>query len=61
MPESRAAEALCPQCGKDLSEVGVSSTVVGSGSSNVVLLSCAACSKVFSAFPGPLIPAGDER
>jgi hypothetical protein len=51
-----AAAALCPRCGKDVAKVGVSPTVVGSGGTNVVLLTCGACSTVFAALPGPLIP-----
>jgi hypothetical protein len=44
-----------------MTEAGVTSTVVGSGGSNVVLLSCASCSTVFSAFTGPLQPRLAER
>jgi len=54
--ESQAAQALCPQCGRDLSEVGVTSTVVTDEDKNLLLLGCGSCSKVFGAFPGPLIP-----
>jgi hypothetical protein len=41
--------------------VGVASTVVGSGGSNLVLLTCGACSTAFAALPGPLIPPGGQR
>jgi uncharacterized Zn finger protein len=56
MANPQPVPAFCPECGKDMTETGVTSTVVGSGGSNVVLLSCTSCSKVFSAFPGPLQP-----
>lgn len=57
---SNSAPALCPQCGKDLTEAGVTTTVVGAGGTNMVLLACGACSKVFSSAPGPLDPSPDQ-
>jgi hypothetical protein len=56
-----ATAALCPRCGKDMATAGVAPTVVGSGGTNVVLLTCGACSTVFAALPGPLIPRSGER
>jgi hypothetical protein len=44
-----------------MTQAGVASTVVGSGGSNIVLLSCASCSTAFSALPGPLVPRTGER
>jgi hypothetical protein len=61
MTGPQALPALCPKCGKDMTQEGVASTIVGSGGSNVVLLSCASCSTAFSAFPGPLVPRTGER
>ena len=57
MTQPETFHPLCPQCGQNLKEVGVTSGVVSSGTSNVEVLACGACSKVFGAFPGQLIPA----
>jgi hypothetical protein len=60
MTEPETFDPLCPQCGQNLREAGVSSGVVSSGSNNIEVLACGACSKVFAAFPGPLIPSAEE-
>ena len=62
MTQRETFHPLCTQCGQSLKEVGVASSVVTSGTSNLEVIACGACSKVFGAFPGPLIPlAGDSR
>jgi hypothetical protein len=60
MTQPETFHPLCPQCGQNLKEVGVSSGVVSSGTSNVEVLAGGACSKVFGVFPGPLIPALED-
>jgi hypothetical protein len=60
MTEPETFDPLCPQCGQNLKEVGVSSDVVSSGSGNIEVIACGACSKVFAAFTGPLIPSAEE-
>jgi len=39
---------------------GVASSVVTSGTSNLEVIACGACSKVFGAFPGRLIPVAED-
>jgi hypothetical protein len=60
MTETHNHKALCPHCGKNLAQAGISSTVVESGEGNMVLFSCGACSNVFAAMPGPLVPARED-
>ena len=60
MTQPETFHPLCPQCGQNLKEVGVTSGVVSSGTSNLEVLACGACSKVFGAFPGPLIPTAED-
>jgi hypothetical protein len=60
MTQPETVHPLCPECGENLKQVGVSSGVVTTGTSNLEVIACGACSKVFGVFPGPLIPASKE-
>jgi hypothetical protein len=60
MTQPETVHPLCPECGENLKQVGVSSSVVTAGTSNLEVIACGACSKVFGVFPGPLIPASEE-
>jgi hypothetical protein len=60
MTQPKTVHPLCPECGENLKQVGVSSSVVTTGASNLEVIACGACSKVFGVFPGPLIPASEE-
>jgi hypothetical protein len=60
MTQPETVHPLCPECGENLKQVGVSSGVVTTGTSNLEVIACGACSKVFGVFPGPLIPASEK-